>query len=80
MPRLSEDAYGPFGLTQRDLQLVHLVCEGLENEEIGERLGIARATVRSSLNVIMRKTGVRNRTQLAVLAIRHGLVRLEDLP
>jgi pimeloyl-ACP methyl ester carboxylesterase/DNA-binding CsgD family transcriptional regulator len=65
----------PYGeLTPREARIVALLCEGLDNREIGHRLAVAEKTVRNHLTRIYSKFGVRNRTQLIVSArrTRHG--------
>ncbi len=59
-------------LTDREKQILRLVCEGLSNAEIAVRLVISAETVKSELKRIFRKIGVKNRTQAAVLLVRDG--------
>ena len=61
-------------LTEREKQILRLVCDGLSNAEIAGRLGISPETVKSELKRIFRKIEVKNRTQAAVLLIREGLL------
>jgi DNA-binding NarL/FixJ family response regulator len=51
-----------------------LVCEGLTNREIAERLSISTFTVRQHLSSILRKVGVSSRIQLVIYAFQKGLV------
>jgi pimeloyl-ACP methyl ester carboxylesterase/DNA-binding CsgD family transcriptional regulator len=61
----------PFGeLTAREAAILGLLCEGLDNRQIGARLAIAEKTVRNHLTRIFDKFGVRNRAQLIVRARR----------
>jgi DNA-binding NarL/FixJ family response regulator len=62
-------------LTSRERDVVHLVGEGLRNEEIARRLGISEKTVRNHLTAAFDKVGVSGRLELAVFAYRHGLAR-----
>jgi predicted ATPase len=55
-------------LTPTELDVVRLVAEGLTNPEIGSRLFISRATVKTHLSHVYAKLGVSNRTELATLA------------
>jgi DNA-binding CsgD family transcriptional regulator len=59
------------GLTERQSELAVLVAQGMSNAEVGERLGIAPATVKKHLEQVYHRLGVSNRTQLAVLLMRH---------
>jgi predicted ATPase/DNA-binding CsgD family transcriptional regulator len=55
-------------LTPTELDVVRLVAEGLTNPEIGARLFVSRATVKTHLSHVYAKLGVSNRTELAALA------------
>jgi predicted ATPase/DNA-binding CsgD family transcriptional regulator len=55
-------------LTPTELDVVRLVAEGLTNPEIGSRLFVSRATVKTHLSHVYAKLGVSNRTELAALA------------
>jgi predicted ATPase/DNA-binding CsgD family transcriptional regulator len=58
-------------LTPTELDVVRLVAEGLTNPEIGSRLFISRATVKTHLSHVYAKLDVSNRTELAALASAH---------
>jgi DNA-binding NarL/FixJ family response regulator len=66
-------------LTAREVEIVTLVIDGLTNPEIGRRLHISSRTVQSHVAAAMRKLEARSRTQLAVIALRAGVVPLEPL-
>lgn len=68
------------GLTERELEVVVLVTEGLTNDQIAEKLVLSPRTVQSHVANAMRRTRTQSRTQLAVLSIREGLVSLEPEP
>jgi DNA-binding NarL/FixJ family response regulator len=57
-------------LSQRELEVLVPLAEGATNAEIAERLVIAEATVQSHVKRILRKLGVRNRTEAAVRYLR----------
>jgi DNA-binding NarL/FixJ family response regulator len=65
-------------LTNREAEIVRLVATGLRNAEVAERLSITEATVKTHLNNIFEKLEVRDRTELAVYALRHRLVAGQD--
>ncbi len=64
----------PDGLTEREVEVLALVAEGLSNTEIAERLFVAETTVKTHINRIFAKTQSRDRAQAALYAQRHGLV------
>jgi DNA-binding NarL/FixJ family response regulator len=57
-------------LSRRELEVLTLIAEGATNGEIGERLWIAESTVQSHVKQILRKLGVRNRTEAAARYLR----------
>jgi DNA-binding NarL/FixJ family response regulator len=65
-------------LTERELQIVSLVCTGLKNKEIADRLFISESTVRHHLSSIFSKLGVTCRLDLIIYANRQGLVDLRS--
>lgn len=66
-------------LSERELEVLKLLAQGLTNAEIAERLYLTRGTVRNYVSAILSKLDVDDRTQAAILAIRHGLVSSEDI-
>lgn len=64
-------------LTPREREVLKLIAKGCTNAEIAERLYISRHTVKNHVSNIYRKIGVDDRTQVAILAIRKGLVSLD---
>jgi non-specific serine/threonine protein kinase len=69
----STEAAPTLNLTKRERQLVALVAEGLTDAEIAEKLFISVRTVRTHLDRIKGKTGVRRRAELTRLALQQGL-------
>ncbi|MFE6665046.1 response regulator [Streptomyces sp. NPDC057697] len=61
----------PDGLTRREVEVLVLIAEGLSNPEIARRLHISQATVKSHINNLFAKAGVRDRAQ----AVRYAYVR-----
>ena len=68
----------PDPLTQRELEVLRLVAQGLENHEISEKLVITEATVRTHVSNITGKLHVASRTQAALYALREGIASLDD--
>lgn len=73
--RAERDGYRwPFdlsGLSVRESEVLALLAEGLTNREIAEALYIGRETVKTHVAEILRKLGVRSRTEAAAVAMRH---------
>jgi DNA-binding NarL/FixJ family response regulator len=65
---------GGSSLTPRELEVLQLLAEGLEQTEIAERLVISSKTVASHIERILAKLGVRSRAQAVAAAFREGLV------
>ncbi len=67
----------PEELTGRELDVVRLVAQGCSNHQIAQELVISDKTVKTHISHILSKLQLEDRTQLAIYAIRHGLVDLE---
>lgn len=65
-------------LTDREIEVVRCVAVGMRNAEVAERLSISEATVKTHLNNVFQKLGMRDRLELAHYAIRRGLVDIID--
>lgn len=72
-----QDAFAP--LSSREMEILSLTTRGASNKEIATLLNISRQTVKNHMSSVLRKLGVEDRTQAAVLALRRGWVRLEDV-
>ncbi|MBN1874901.1 MAG: response regulator transcription factor [Anaerolineae bacterium] len=65
-------------LTERELDVLRLVAQGLSNEEIAQRLFISERTARTHVSNILSKLHLANRTQAALYALREGLAQLNS--
>lgn len=61
-------------LTQRELDVLRCISQGMANKQIAKHLSIGTTTVRSHVSSLMRKLGTENRTQLALYAREHHLL------
>jgi NarL family two-component system response regulator LiaR len=68
----------PEPLTERELEVLQLVAQGLSNQEIAKRLVIGDATVRTHIGNILSKLHLANRVQAALYALRKGLSSLDN--
>ena len=67
-----------FHLSERETDILELLAQGLSNADIASQLYLTEGTVRNYTSEIFKKLGVSDRTQAAVLALRYGLVDLEE--
>jgi two-component system, NarL family, response regulator LiaR len=67
-------------LTAREREVLRLVGRGMSNKEIGVALDLTELTVKGYMSEVLSKLGVADRTQAALLAVRYGLIGLDDLP
>ncbi|MFB7193085.1 response regulator [Streptomyces sp. NPDC056240] len=81
LERLSEPAPAPApvdppdGITAREAEVLGLIAEGLTNQEIARALHVSTATVKTHINNLFAKTGLKDRAQAVRYAYRHGLVQ-----
>lgn len=54
------------GLSKREMEVVELIAEGYSNQEIADKLYLSNGTVRNHVSLILEKTGLSHRTQIAV--------------
>ncbi|MFZ5879353.1 MAG: response regulator [Chloroflexota bacterium] len=70
----------PFGsLTEREREVLKLIGRGMSNKEIALTLVLTEMTVKGYVSDLLAKLGVNDRTQAALMAVRYGLVQVEEL-
>lgn len=75
-PRAPAEGEGGESLTERELEVLHLLALGLPNKAIALRLGISEHTVKFHVGAILAKLGAASRTEAVMLAARRGLLPL----
>ncbi|MEV5878854.1 response regulator transcription factor [Streptomyces sp. NPDC052101] len=73
-PQATADA-PPDGLTARETEVLLLIADGLSNQEIARKLHVSTATVKTHINNLFSKTGLKDRAQAVRYAYSKGLVR-----
>lgn len=63
-----------FDLTEREIDFLRLICDGCDNKEIAAQLFLAEGTVRNGISRLLEKLKLKDRTQLAVFAIKNNIV------
>lgn len=74
--KLAERMSGP-QLTNRELEVLHLIVHGRSNKEIARDLTISEATVKTHINSLLGKLDCTDRTQAATAAIQRGIIHLK---
>ena len=62
----SKSYFSSFGINEKELKIITLVAQGLNNKEIASDLYLSEGTVRNYLSIILEKLNLRDRTQLAI--------------
>lgn len=76
--RPAREPLTPSPMTEREVEILQLLAQGIENKEIARRLVVHNATVRTHVSNILRKLQLANRVQATLYALRTGLISLDD--
>ncbi len=76
---IAEDDFIPEQLSTREREVLLLAAKGLSSKEVARRLFISERTVQTHLASIYDKLGSRNKTEALLLALKYGVVTLEEL-
>lgn len=63
-----------FNLTEREVQIIKEIANGLTNYEIGQKLFLTEGTIKNNITTILSKLELRDRTQIAIFAFKHNIV------
>jgi len=69
------DPHNPDALSERELEVLRLIGSGASNREIAQTLYITEGTTKNHISKILRKLGLRDRTQAALYAAEHGFAK-----
>ena len=61
-------------LTDREIEVLGLIVEGMQNEQIAKKLVITLSTAKAHVHNILQKLCVENRTQATITAVKEGLI------
>lgn len=61
-------------LTEKEVEIIRDLAAGMSNKEIAQHLSYSEKTVKNYLSIIFQKLNIRDRTQAAIYALRHGLI------
>ncbi|MFZ5821671.1 MAG: response regulator [Chloroflexota bacterium] len=75
--RPAQEPLTPSPLTEREVEILQLIAQGIENKEIARQLFLRDATVRTHVSNILSKLQLANRVQATLYALRTGLTSLE---
>jgi DNA-binding NarL/FixJ family response regulator len=77
-PDTTPDGRSIAQLSSKELEIIRYLATGMSNREIAERLIYSEKTVKNYLSTIFQKLHLRDRTQVAIFALRHGLLPTEN--
>ena len=73
-PQDSDNQFGPASLTKRELEILQLICNGLDQKEISEKLCVSVNTVKTHIASLLAKTGFDSVHKLAIYAVSKGYI------
>lgn len=75
---MKENNEGLYNLTDRELAVVRLICNGISNKEISIEMMISEETVKKHITSILKKTKLKNREQLIVYFYKNNLLKVQE--
>lgn len=76
--RPAREPLTPSPLTDREVEILQLIAQGIENKEIARRLFLREATVRTHVSNVLGKLHLANRVQATLYALKKGIASLDD--
>ena len=73
-PQENDNQFGPASLTKRELEILQLICNGLDQKEISEKLCVSVNTVKTHIASLLAKTGFDSVHKLAIYAVSKGYI------
>ena len=68
-----EEIANEYGLSEKEINIIKEIANGLTNKEIGEKLYLTEGTIKNNITTILSKLNLRDRTQLAIFAFKSKL-------
>ncbi|MEO0296917.1 MAG: response regulator transcription factor [candidate division WOR-3 bacterium] len=68
--------YQNFNLSEKEIEILNLVAEGLTNKEIAKKLGTSEKRIKNTISTIIYKLGAKNRANLVAIGIKYGLIKI----
>lgn len=69
-----EHLYDMYNLTEKEISIIRLIANGLNNKEISKELFLSEGTIKNNITNILGKLELRDRTQLAIFAFKNKIV------
>lgn len=66
-----EENLSQYGITDKELEIMQMVAEGLSNREIAAKIYLSEGTIRNYISLMLEKLGLRDRTQLAIFYLKN---------
>lgn len=64
-----------YGLSEKEIEIIELIAEGLSNKEISDELYLSEGTIKNNVSTILSKLGLRDRTQIVIFAFKNHLIK-----
>lgn len=72
---IPETVYDNYNITNKEIEIIKYIADGLSNKEIGEKLFLSEGTIKNNVSTLLSKLELRDRTQIVVFAFKNNLTR-----